>query len=188
MLNDVCKHTCKIFFYSNINNMNYIFLIFTLIYSFNLNAKCKFKNTTSNDEVKYTIQESINVDDIEGHTIRIFKTETNHKKPKKNCEGLRIVKTDFFGFSDYINKNGKVTGYSIGIYNDGSKIFSHVDGVAQTPEDITKNGIVNTTITITGGTGVYKGVTGYGKGETEFNPETGYSSGYTETFYTIATK
>ena len=36
-----------------------------------------FKNTTSNDEVKYTIQESINVDDIEGHVIRIFKTETN---------------------------------------------------------------------------------------------------------------
>ena len=47
------------------------------------------KNTTSNDEVKYTIQESINVDDIEGHVIRIFKTETNHKKSKKNCEGLK---------------------------------------------------------------------------------------------------
>ena len=29
-------------------------------------------------------------------------------------------------------KNGKVTGYSIGIYDDGSKIFSRVDGVAQT--------------------------------------------------------
>ena len=63
--------------------MRHLFLIFTLMFSFNLNASCKFKNTTSNDEVKYTTQKSINVDDIEGHVIRIFKTETNHKKSKK---------------------------------------------------------------------------------------------------------
>ena len=41
-------------------------------YSFNVNATCKFKNTTSNDEVNYTIQESINVNDIEGHVIRML--------------------------------------------------------------------------------------------------------------------
>ena len=168
--------------------MRFVFLIITLLFSSNLYALCKFINLTSNNEVKYTIQESINVDDIEGHVIRIFKTETNHKKSKKNCEGLRIVKTDFFGISDYINKNGRVTGYSIGIYDDGSKIFSRVEGVAQTPEDTSKNGLVNTTITITGGTGIYKGVIGYGKGKTEFNPETGYSAGNSETYYTIATK
>ena len=158
------------------------------MFSFSSNAKCIFKNSISNDEVTYTIQESINVDDIDGHVIRIFKTETNHKESKKNCEGLKLVKTNFFGISDYINKNGKVTGYSIGIYDDGSKVFSRVDGVAQTPEDLTKNGFVNTTISITGGTGVYKGVTGYGKGKVEFNPETGYSSSDTETFYSILTK
>ncbi|MFL2661834.1 MAG: hypothetical protein ACJ0G4_07855 [Alphaproteobacteria bacterium] len=168
--------------------MKIFFLIFILFLSFNLNASCNFKNSTSNDEVSYTIQESINVDDIKGHVIRIFKTETNHDKSKKNCEGLKIVKTDFFGISDYISKNGRVTGYSIGIYNDGSKIFSRVDGVAQTPKDTTKNGIVHTTITITGGTGVYKGVTGYGKGKVEFNPDTGFSAGKTEIFYTIAPK
>ena len=168
--------------------MNFMFFFIALIYSFNLGATCKFKNSTSEGEVKYTIQESIDVNDIEGHVIRIFKTETNHKKSKKNCEGLRVIKTDFFGISDYINKNGKVTGYSIATYDDGSKIFSRVDGVAQTPEDVSKNGLVNTTITITGGTGVYKGVFGYGKGQVEFNPETGYSSGNTETFYTISKK
>ena len=64
--------------------------------------------------------------------------------------------------------------------------FSKVEGIAHTPEDLTKNGIVNTTITITGGTGIYKGVNGYGMGTVEFNPETGYSSSSTETFYSIA--
>ena len=156
--------------------MKFIILIISLFFSFELYALCKFENSTSADEVKYTIQESINIDDIKGHVIRIFKTETNHKKSEKNCEGLRLVKTDFFGFSDYINKNGRVSGYSIGIYEDGSKIFARVEGIAQTPEDVSKNGLVNTTIIITGGTGVYNGVTGYGKGKVEFNPETGYSS------------
>ncbi len=168
--------------------MKLILLIIITLFSFNINASCKYINSTSNDEVKYTIQKSIDVDDIEGHVIRIFKTETNHKKSKKNCEGLRIVKTNFYGISDYINKNGRVTGYSIGIYDDGSKIYSRVDGIAQTPEEINKNGLVNTTITITGGTGVYKGVFGYGKGQVEFNPETGYSAGNTETFYSIPKK
>ncbi len=168
--------------------MKFIILIISLFFSSDLYALCKFENSTSANEVKYTIQESINVDDIKGHVIRIFKTETNHKKSEKNCEGLRVVKTDFFGFSDYINKNGRVSGYSIGIYEDGSKIFARVEGIAQTPEDVSKNGLVNTTIIITGGTGVYKGVTGYGKGKVEFNPETGYSSGNTETFYKISTK
>ena len=168
--------------------MRLIFLIIILIYSSNLKATCKFKNVTSSDEVKYVVQESINVDDIEGHVIRIFKTETSHKKSIKNCENLRLVKTDFFGISDYINKNGKVRGYSVAIYEDGSKIFSRIDGVAQTPEDVSKNGVVHTAITITGGTGVYKGVTGYGKRKVKFNPETGYSAGNTEIFYTITTK
>ena len=104
----------------------------------------------------------------------------------KNCEGLKLVKTDFYGISDYIKKNGRVTGYSIGTYDDGSKIFSNVEGIAHSPADLSRNGIVNTTITINGGSGIYKGVTGYGKGTVEFNPETGYSSGSTETYYSIA--
>lgn len=166
--------------------MHLIFLTFVLVISFDLNSACKFKNDTKSEEVKYTIQKSINVDDQEGHVIRIFKTETTHKESMKNCEGLKLVKTDFYGISDYIKKNGRVTGYSIGTYDDGSKIFSNVEGIAHSPADLSRNGIVNTTITINGGSGIYKGVTGYGKGTVEFNPETGYSSGSTETYYSIA--
>ncbi len=166
--------------------MNVLLALIVIFFYNDAYSLCEFKNVTSSDEVKYTSQKSINVNDISGHTIRVFKTETNHQNPKKNCEGLKILKTDFFGFSDYIKKNGKVTGYSIATYDDGSKIYSKVEGIAKTPEGLSQNGFVNTTITITGGTGIYKGVTGYGKGEVEFNPDTGYSSGTTETFYSIA--
>ena len=87
--------------------------------------------------------------------------------------------------SDYINKNGKVTGYSIEPSMMVVKFSLELMVLLTSPEDISKNGFVNTTITITGGTGIYRGITGYGKGKVEFNPETGYSSGVTETFYTI---
>ena len=166
--------------------MRILILAFISVISFDLNSKCKFVNVTKSDEVKYTIQKSIDVNDQEGHVIRIFKTETIHKNARKNCEGLKVVKTDFYGISDYILKSGKVKGYSIATYEDGSKIFSNLDGIAQTPKDQSKNGLVFLTITITGGSGIYKGVNGYGKGTVEFNPETGYSSGSTETFYSIA--
>ena len=146
---------------------------------------CEYKITSKNDEVQYTSQKSIDVGDLKGHIIRIFKTETTHKNPSENCEGLRIVKTDFFGMSDYINKNGNVTGYSIATYDDGSKIYSKFTGISHTPKDQSENGLVFSTINITGGSGIYKGITGHGKGKVEFNPEKGFSSGYNTLFYMI---
>ena len=160
--------------------LSILFFLYSFIQSSEL---CEQNTSTTSDEVQYTSQKSINVNDISGHVIRIFKTETNHKNSNKNCEGLTLVKTDFFGISDYINKNGKVTGYSVATYSDGSKIFSTLTGNAETPKDQAKNGYVVSTIKITGGTNSYKGVYGFGKSKIEFNPETGYSSGSTDLFY-----
>ena len=164
-----------------------IYLLFTIFYhsAANSNTWCNSKTSTSSNEVEYTEQKAIKVSDIDDHFIRIFKTETNHKDSKKNCEGLKILKTEFFGMSDYIKKSGKVSGYSVATYNDNSKIFSYLEGVSHTPEDQNLNGVVTLSIKITGGSGIYKGIVGYGKGKTEFNPETGYSAGETETYYLI---
>jgi len=163
----------------------YIFFSFFYYSSSNSSTFCNVKTLTSSNEVKYTEQKAIKVSDIDEHFIRIFKTETTHKDSKKNCEGLKILKTEFFGMSDYIKKSGKVSGYSIATYDDNSKIFSYLEGVSHTPEDQNLNGVVTLSIKITGGSGIYKGVVGYGKGKTEFNPETGYSAGETQTFYSV---
>ena len=167
--------------------MKFLIIICTLFFATSTFSKkiCEFKTQTSSDEVKYTEQYSIAVNDVEGHVIRIFKTETTPKNPKENCEGLKASKIIFHGISDYINKNGKVSGYSVTTFNDGSKLFSSVHGVSHTPQNLSKNGYVQTTSIITGGTGIYKGVTGFAKGNTEFNPETGYSAGSSESFYSI---
>ena len=168
--------------------MTKLFFLFFLILPLNkINSAdfCEYEITTQSDEVQYKIQKAIEVNDIKGHFIRVFKTETNHKNASDNCEGLKIKQTDFFGISDYVNKNGKVTGYSIATYEDGSKIFSNFSGISHTPKDQSKNGIVFSTIRISGGTGIYKGIIGNGKGKVEFNPEKGYSSGSTKLFYKI---
>lgn len=166
--------------------ISYIFLFLVVFFSeINSQELCESTTVTKNDEVKYTSQQSLKVDDVDGHSIRIFKTETKHKDSKKNCEGRILVKTDFWGVSDYIKKNGNVTGYSIATFDDGSLIFSKLTGTSHTPKDQSKNGVVVSTSKITGGTGTYKGITGFGKGKTTFNPETGYFSGTNTFFYSI---
>ena len=71
---------------------------------------CEYKITSQKDEVQYTSQKYIDVNESDGHRIRVFKTETNHKNSNKNCEGLIVIKTDYYGISDYINNKRKDIG------------------------------------------------------------------------------
>ena len=136
--------------------------------------ECVYTYETKPEESKYTKQFSIDTD-RKGHSVRIFSLESTYKDKKKNCEGLSLVKSYNWGYSDYVNKNGPVKGHVTQIYSDGSKIFATFEGTSQNPggsKNFTNVGIVN----ITGGTGIYENISGYGLNKGEFNPETGYSS------------
>ena len=139
------------------------------------NAKeCTYTYETKPEESKYTKQFSIDTD-REGHSVRIFSLESTYKDKKKNCEGLSLVKSYNWGYSDYIKKSGPVKGHVTQIYSDGSKIFMTFEGTSQNPggsKNFTNVGFVN----IIGGTGIYENVSGYGLNKGEFNPDTGYSS------------
>ena len=149
--------------------------IYTFIFLITLAKaeECIYTYETTPEESKYTKQFSIDTDRV-GHSVRIFALESTYKDKKKNCEGLSLVKSYNWGYSDYINKSGPVKGHITQIYSDGSKIFMTFEGTSQNPGG-TKNfnnvGYSN----IIGGTGVYKSITGYGLNKGEFNPETGYS-------------
>ena len=136
--------------------------------------ECVYTYETKPEESKYTKQFSIDTD-RKGHSVRIYSLESTYKDKKKNCEGLSLVKSYNWGYSDYVNKNGPVKGHVTQIYSDGSKIFATFEGTSQNPggsKNFTNVGIVN----ITGGTGIYENISGYGLNKGEFNPETGYSS------------
>ena len=60
-------------------------------------------------------------------------------------------------------------------------------GTSQSPKDQSKNSINISTQKITGGTGLYVNVTGYGISKGEFNPEKGYQK-MKQQFFLIKTK
>ena len=58
-------------------------------------------------------------------------------------------------------------------------------GSAQSPKDQGENSLIISSSVITGGTGAYLKVKGYGIGKGEFNPGTGYTSNTNTIFYSI---
>ena len=135
---------------------------------------CEFKRVSLPGETKYVEQHTIKTD-RDGHAVRIFKTETIYKNSKNNCDGLKAVSGSLWGLSDYTFKNGKVSGYWTTVYDDGSSMFGTWQGTSQSPKDQKKNSVNISTSIITGGTGIYSNVSGYGVSKGEFNPETGYA-------------
>ena len=141
------------------------------------NEKCKIVTANPASDTEYSEQYVIDVDDMPGHQIRIFEIHNLYKDPIENCEGLLLVERISWGNSDYTNGVGRVWGYQISIFHNGDKIFSNWSGISQKltiPQD-GATGLFTGTITITGGTGVNKGVRGTGVERAYFNPSTGYN-------------
>ena len=157
--------------------------IFFLFKSLAIAKECIYSYETTPKESKYTKQFSIETD-RENHSVRIFALENTYKNKTKNCEGVSIVKSFNWGYSDYIDKSGPVKGHVTQIYSDGSKMFMTFEGTSQNPEDSSENFLNIGTVRITGGTGIYTNVKGYGKNKGEFNPDTGYSRFQTILKYT----
>jgi hypothetical protein len=155
------------------------------LFSINLFAKeCTFSRANSAGESKYTEQHSINTN-IPGHSLRVFSVEVTPKNPSKNCEGLTITKSVFWGMSNYQYKNGNVSGNWETTYNDGSTMFGTFTANSQSPKDSNKNSMSIGSNQVLGGTKTYKNVSGYGITKTEFNPEKKYISGESTIYYNV---
>ena len=91
--------------------MKKIFLTLIFLYGVNFSyaEECVSKRVAKTGESKYTEQYSIKTN-ISGHKLRIFTLVSNPKSSKKNCDGLKITESIFWGMSNYINKNGNVSG------------------------------------------------------------------------------
>jgi hypothetical protein len=133
--------------------MKYIIILLLSNLSFSLFAKpCEFTWKNKPEDIKYSKQYSIKTN-IEGHAIRIFKLESNFKDFNKNCEVLSAISAELWGYSDYIYKNGVVSGYWKRVYDDGSTMYWTWSGSAQSPVDQNKNSMIISSSKITGGTG-----------------------------------
>ena len=165
--------------------MKKILTILVFMYGLNVayTKECISKRISKTGESKYTEQYSIETN-ITGHKLRIFTLVSAPKSSKKNCDGLKVTESVFWGMSNYINKNGNVTGNWLTTYDDGSTMYGTFTGTSQTPKDTNQDSISVGSSVITGGTGIYTNVKGYGITKTSFNPEKNYSSGEQTLYFT----
>ena len=165
--------------------MKKIFLTLIFLYGVNFSyaEECVSKRVAKTGESKYTEQYSIKTN-ISGHKLRIFTLVSNPKSSKKNCDGLKITESIFWGMSNYVNKNGNVSGNWLTTYDDGSTMYGTFTGTSQTPKDTNQDSISVGSTLITGGTGIYSKVKGYGITKTVFNPGKNYSSGEQTLYFT----
>ena len=136
---------------------------------------------------KYTQQHVIDVGDVPGHQIRILEVHRTFSANPPVYEGVKAVEEWVRGSSDYINLNGRASGYGYLILENGDKIFSRWDGTSQTTvnADGSRRSTFNGVSTITGGTGKFRGIRGTLRASIVFDPKAGLNEGQTEGEYWI---
>jgi hypothetical protein len=124
--------------------------------------KCKISWEAAASDSKYTQQLAIDVGDMPGHQVRVFEIHYVYPNAKPNCEGLKWTESWTRGFSDYVDRNGRVWGYEVYTLENADKIHAEFTGTTQTvvAADGSKKTSVEVTARWTGGTGKYQGVRG----------------------------
>lgn len=150
--------------------------------------KCQRNLDNSGAESSYTEQHVLDVDDVEGHQIRIFELHRVFDSDTPNCEGLKRTETWSQGYSDYVDRNGHAWGYTVTTFENGDKIFGEFSGTSHTIVDADGNrkstyvGVVN----YTHGTGVYAGIHGIRRERVAFDPVANVNIAEAEEEYWIA--
>jgi hypothetical protein len=125
--------------------------------------RCKVSGVVPASNTTYTQQHVLDAGDMPGHQVRIFELHRTYPADTKpNCEGLKRTETWIRAFSDYIDRNGRVSGYQVTTLENGDKIFSEFSGTSQTvvSPDGSKKSTNSGVARYTGGTGKYQAVRG----------------------------
>ena len=125
----------------------------------------------------YTQQYAIDVGDVPGHQVRIFEIHRRFPNDTPNCEGLKRTESWVRASTDYIDRNGSVSGYLTIVLENGDKIFGRVSGTSQTitNPDGSQRSVATDVITYTGGTGKYQSVRGIQRERVIFDPATNFN-------------
>jgi hypothetical protein len=134
--------------------------------------RCRLNWEIRPADTTYTRQYAIDVGDVPGHQIRIFEVHRRFPNDKPNCEGLKRTESWASVSSDYIDRNGSVSGYLTIVLENGDRIFGRMSGTSQTSTgpDGAEKSVATTVTTYTGGTGRYRSVRGIQRESIVFDP------------------
>jgi hypothetical protein len=131
------------------------------------------------DNTAYSQQYRLEAGDVPGHYVRIFEIQRLYPNNPPKFEGVSVTEQWDRGYSDYTDTNGRAWWYSTYFLENGDKIYARVDGTTQTKQSNSQTSISTFVgvITITGGTGEFKGIRGLLQSKIRFSPETGFNMG-----------
>jgi hypothetical protein len=136
---------------------------------------------------KYTQQHALDVGDMPGHQLRVYELYTKYTGEAPVYDGVKVVEAWGRGSSDYTNGSGRSTVYTVSLLENGDRIFSTSEVLLHTvvTPDGSRQSRFNSVVTLTGGTGRFKGIRGTlrGTGLTDF--KTGTSDSQAEGEYWI---
>ena len=147
--------------------------------------RCKLSWEIPPADSTYTQQYVIDVGDVPGHQVRIFEAHRSFSNDKPNCEGLKRTDSWVRASSDYIDRNGSVSGYLTIVLENGDKIFGRMSGTSQTSTnpDGSQKSVATTVTTYTGGTGRYHSVRGIQRESIIFDPAKNFNHVQAEAEY-----
>jgi hypothetical protein len=121
---------------------------------------------------KYTQQHTVDVGDVPGHQVRVFEIQRIYGGNAPVVQGVRVKESWTRGLTDFTEFSGLGTSYNTYVMDNGDKIYSRGNFIAQSTD--AKGGLKNvSTSTITGGTGKFQSIRGIVKSETIANPAAG---------------
>jgi hypothetical protein len=111
---------------------------------------------------KYEEQHAIDVGDVPGHQVRVYSLHAVYAQEAPVYDGVKAKEAWTRGLSDYTEGNGRNTGYTVALLENGDKIFGRSEGTTQTTVNADGSKVTKAynVTTLTGGTGKFKSIRG----------------------------
>jgi hypothetical protein len=122
----------------------------------------KFPLGDSDSVSEYLEERAIDVGDIPGHQVRIYRIRYTYPKKDLVFLGIPVKESYTSGISDYTDWSGQFTTYSVLMLEDGNKIFARGTGNSQAHPDGSRR--FTFVSNFTGGTGPFRGIRGQTRG------------------------
>lgn len=111
---------------------------------------------------KYVQQHAIDVGDVPGHQVRVLEIHYSYTEEAPVYDGVKVKESWLRAATDYTEGNGRGTGYTVAVLENGDKIFGRWEAITQTTagKDGAKLARTTSVTTLTGGTGKFASIHG----------------------------
>ena len=118
---------------------------------------------------QYVQQHAIDVGDVPGHQVRVYEVHSTYASEAPVYNGVKVKESWNRSLSDYTDGSGRSFGYGVAVLENGDKIFSRTELTTQTSvaADGSKTTRSYSVVTLTSGTGKFKGIHGTLRGITD---------------------